>query len=354
MTMEPNAKRRFPSQATNGHGAVPTGQGRVSGMTAAATNEPAPSTNGHGDLPVPRDRTDEWHGLVSMVTVIHSMVEKIYQAACMLRETEQQDRNQWLAIVQRLREEAEHANGRGVHRSTVALSTQDETGDLAHQRRLYQQSLEMQQGGTGNGNGNGNGHHVQPQQAPAQQPPVAVIAAPPQSTAAAAPAEQQGTARNGGPSAAHPPAVQGAPQQPQSQQTGGGGSSGETVPSATQEEEEQCWNCGREATETCSRCKKARYCGVWCQRRDWKVKHHRVCCEPGAEDSGDASAAKDQPQQLQQGQQQAQQQQPGHMEERARGDDHASDAHQGDASRPNINQVPSTDPVVYVEDASAN
>uniref|UniRef100_UPI0035B6AC02 GATAD2A-MPPL motif and ETO2 NHR4 domain fusion protein n=1 Tax=Homo sapiens TaxID=9606 RepID=UPI0035B6AC02 len=39
---------------------------------------------------------------------------------------------------------------------------------------------------------------------------------------------------------------------------------------------ESCWNCGRKASETCSGCNAARYCGSFCQHRDWE-KHHHVC-----------------------------------------------------------------------------
>ena len=37
-----------------------------------------------------------------------------------------------------------------------------------------------------------------------------------------------------------------------------------------------CWNCGRSASETCSGCKVAKYCGAFCQHKDWE-NHHRVC-----------------------------------------------------------------------------
>merc|ERR1712128_189156 len=40
--------------------------------------------------------------------------------------------------------------------------------------------------------------------------------------------------------------------------------------------EESCWNCGRPATETCSGCSLARYCGPFCQHKDWE-DHSRVC-----------------------------------------------------------------------------
>ncbi|XP_065179748.1 uncharacterized protein LOC135810201 [Sycon ciliatum] len=43
---------------------------------------------------------------------------------------------------------------------------------------------------------------------------------------------------------------------------------------------ETCWSCGAPASETCSRCKKARYCGSVCQRMDWNEKHHRDCKSP--------------------------------------------------------------------------
>ncbi|PAA60116.1 hypothetical protein BOX15_Mlig003715g1, partial [Macrostomum lignano] len=39
---------------------------------------------------------------------------------------------------------------------------------------------------------------------------------------------------------------------------------------------ETCWNCGRIASETCSGCSAARYCGSFCQHRDWD--RHRATC----------------------------------------------------------------------------
>jgi runt-related transcription factor 1 len=39
---------------------------------------------------------------------------------------------------------------------------------------------------------------------------------------------------------------------------------------------ENCWNCGRKATETCSGCNSARYCGTFCQHKDWD-KHLKIC-----------------------------------------------------------------------------
>lgn len=43
-----------------------------------------------------------------------------------------------------------------------------------------------------------------------------------------------------------------------------------------EESSESCWNCGRKASETCSGCNVARYCGSFCQHKDWE-NHHRVC-----------------------------------------------------------------------------
>jgi len=37
-----------------------------------------------------------------------------------------------------------------------------------------------------------------------------------------------------------------------------------------------CWNCGRKANETCSGCNLARYCGSFCQHKDWE-QHHQIC-----------------------------------------------------------------------------
>ncbi|GAB6022585.1 core-binding factor, runt domain, alpha subunit 2 [Chamberlinius hualienensis] len=43
---------------------------------------------------------------------------------------------------------------------------------------------------------------------------------------------------------------------------------------------EACWNCGRKASETCSGCNNARYCGAFCQHKDWE-NHHLVCGQGG-------------------------------------------------------------------------
>lgn len=52
-----------------------------------------------------------------------------------------------------------------------------------------------------------------------------------------------------------------------------GQESGEGIQSPSQH---SCWNCGRKAHETCSGCSVARYCGPFCQHKDWE-NHHQVC-----------------------------------------------------------------------------
>ncbi|XP_068811891.1 protein CBFA2T3 isoform X2 [Struthio camelus] len=49
-----------------------------------------------------------------------------------------------------------------------------------------------------------------------------------------------------------------------------------TVVNQQEDSSESCWNCGRKASETCSGCNTARYCGSFCQHKDWE-KHHHVC-----------------------------------------------------------------------------
>uniref|UniRef100_A0A2K5PJY7 MYND-type domain-containing protein n=1 Tax=Cebus imitator TaxID=2715852 RepID=A0A2K5PJY7_CEBIM len=49
-----------------------------------------------------------------------------------------------------------------------------------------------------------------------------------------------------------------------------------TVVNRQKDSRESCWNCGRKASETCSGCNAARYCGSFCQHSDWE-KHHHVC-----------------------------------------------------------------------------
>ncbi|KAJ2938926.1 hypothetical protein O0L34_g17736 [Tuta absoluta] len=46
--------------------------------------------------------------------------------------------------------------------------------------------------------------------------------------------------------------------------------------SPNQGQQNCCWNCGRKAQETCSGCNAARYCGAFCQHKDWE-NHHQVC-----------------------------------------------------------------------------
>eukprot|EP00066_Takifugu_rubripes_P019162 XP_011608428.1 PREDICTED: protein CBFA2T3 isoform X3 [Takifugu rubripes] len=49
-----------------------------------------------------------------------------------------------------------------------------------------------------------------------------------------------------------------------------------TIINQQEDSSESCWNCGRKASETCSGCNTARYCGSFCQHKDWE-KHHHVC-----------------------------------------------------------------------------
>ncbi|XP_077482468.1 protein CBFA2T3 isoform X2 [Stigmatopora argus] len=49
-----------------------------------------------------------------------------------------------------------------------------------------------------------------------------------------------------------------------------------TVINQQEDSSESCWNCGRKASETCSGCNTARYCGSFCQHKDWE-RHHHVC-----------------------------------------------------------------------------
>ncbi|KYB26340.1 Protein CBFA2T3-like Protein [Tribolium castaneum] len=46
-------------------------------------------------------------------------------------------------------------------------------------------------------------------------------------------------------------------------------------------QQNSCWNCGRKAHETCSGCSVARYCGPFCQHKDWE-NHHQICSKEKA------------------------------------------------------------------------
>ena len=52
----------------------------------------------------------------------------------------------------------------------------------------------------------------------------------------------------------------------------------ETTSLVNQQEKskDSCWNCGRNASETCSGCNVAKYCGSFCQHKDWE-SHHKDC-----------------------------------------------------------------------------
>ena len=51
-----------------------------------------------------------------------------------------------------------------------------------------------------------------------------------------------------------------------------------------------CWNCGRLATETCSGCGLARYCGAFCQHKDWE-EHVKVCRKENNKTPSDSSGS---------------------------------------------------------------
>ncbi|XP_047368764.1 protein CBFA2T2 isoform X2 [Vespa velutina] len=60
-----------------------------------------------------------------------------------------------------------------------------------------------------------------------------------------------------------------------------------SAPSTTEDDKDthltniNCWNCGRPALETCGGCGIARYCGSFCQHRDWEAGgHHATCNNP--------------------------------------------------------------------------
>ncbi len=60
--------------------------------------------------------------------------------------------------------------------------------------------------------------------------------------------------------------------------------------SSQSETSEICWNCGRLGSETCSGCKVAKYCGPFCQHKDWE-SHHRICRAAAVTDHEATAAA---------------------------------------------------------------
>ncbi|XP_064599114.1 protein CBFA2T1-like isoform X2 [Liolophura sinensis] len=66
----------------------------------------------------------------------------------------------------------------------------------------------------------------------------------------------------------------------------------EALATINQQEEssESCWNCGRKASETCSGCNVARYCGSFCQHKDWE-NHHHICGKTAAAAAAAAATA---------------------------------------------------------------
>ncbi|XP_033124738.1 protein CBFA2T1-like isoform X2 [Anneissia japonica] len=53
---------------------------------------------------------------------------------------------------------------------------------------------------------------------------------------------------------------------------------------------ESCWNCGRKANETCSGCNTARYCGSFCQHKDWE-NHHKMCGKLASQNNSTESSS---------------------------------------------------------------
>ncbi|KAJ8673353.1 hypothetical protein QAD02_004615 [Eretmocerus hayati] len=52
----------------------------------------------------------------------------------------------------------------------------------------------------------------------------------------------------------------------------------DTIPPSSSLIASGCWNCGRPALETCGGCGLARYCGSFCQHRDWEAGGHHASC----------------------------------------------------------------------------
>lgn len=51
-------------------------------------------------------------------------------------------------------------------------------------------------------------------------------------------------------------------------------------------------NCGRRSNQTCSGCQRVRYCGTFCQHKDWQ--RHKADCKPG-QSKDDADKRKGEP-----------------------------------------------------------
>ncbi|XP_071959108.1 protein CBFA2T1-like isoform X2 [Antedon mediterranea] len=63
-----------------------------------------------------------------------------------------------------------------------------------------------------------------------------------------------------------------------------------TVINSQDSSSESCWNCGRKANETCSGCNTARYCGSFCQHKDWE-NHHKMCGKLASQNNSTESSA---------------------------------------------------------------
>lgn len=58
---------------------------------------------------------------------------------------------------------------------------------------------------------------------------------------------------------------------------------------------QSCWNCSRPALETCGGCGIARYCGSFCQHRDWEAGGHHATCNTNLQGESPRSTSRSPP-----------------------------------------------------------
>ncbi|XP_035679632.1 protein CBFA2T1-like isoform X4 [Branchiostoma floridae] len=197
---------------------------------------------------------DEWKHVEQMLHCVAGMVDKTLRAIASLRHRSVQEREEMLMWSRRCAEGADHEMKKraGEMMAHTIRQTEDRVSEVKRRAEMYQAQMARTFPFY---------NRPRPEEAVNEVKRQAVI----ELQKAVAAAEQKASELVAAERAKMERAVADARRQAQDE--------------ANQQQEsssENCWNCGRKASETCSGCNVARYCGSFCQHKDWE-NHHRIC-----------------------------------------------------------------------------
>ncbi|XP_028409966.1 protein CBFA2T3-like [Dendronephthya gigantea] len=236
--LSPATKRPCLSTGSTGSSSESFPKSRTTELFGHAPREGEPSSHDpFGDPKIPSD-VDDWRHVETMLQCILGMVEKTKRAITVLQQRTTQDRDELVAWARKTAEEAEQEVKRRANElvSKTIKQTEERVSDVKRRAEEAVSDVKRQ----------------------------AVV----ELQKAVRAAEEKANEAVGQTQSKVDKAVMEARRQAIEETLG--------MINRQTDSSENCWNCGRKANETCSGCNLARYCGAFCQHKDWE-NHHRVC-----------------------------------------------------------------------------